>query len=302
MRTIRSIAEIRAHVARTRAAGRSIGLVPTMGGFHAGHESLMVTAREACDEVVVSLFVNPTQFNDPRDLAVYPRDELADASIAAETGVDVLFAPPPEEVYPEGFSTSIRVAGLSDVLEGAERGPEHFHGVCTVVAKLFGMVVPDVAFFGQKDAQQVALLRRMAVDLDLPVQIEALPTVREPDGLAMSSRNGRLSPPGRERAAALWRGLAAAEAALADGERVPAVVEAAGRAAMAAFGVAPEYLALVDPETFLPVPHIDGRVLVAVAARVGDTRLIDNALVDTLAATPERGADPKGAIRVLPTP
>ena len=302
MRTIRSIAEIRAHVARSRAAGRSIGLVPTMGAFHAGHESLMVTAREACDEVVVSLFVNPTQFNDPRDLAVYPRDELADAALAAELGVDVLFAPPPEVVYPEGFSTSIRVAGLSDVLEGAERGPEHFHGVCTVVAKLFGIVLPDVAFFGQKDAQQVAVLRRMTVDLDLPVQIEALPTVREPDGLAMSSRNGRLSPSERERAAALWRGLAAAEAALADGEREPAVVEAAGRAAMAAFGVAPEYLALVDPKTFLPVPHIDGRVLVAVAARVGDTRLIDNALVDTLAATPERGADPKGAVHVLPAP
>jgi len=302
MRTIRSIAEVRAHVARSRADGHSIGLVPTMGAFHAGHHSLMTTAREACDEVIVSLFVNPTQFNDPRDLAVYPRDELADAAVASELGVDVLFAPPPEEVYPEGFSTTVRVAGISDVLEGAERGPEHFHGVCTVVAKLFVIVAPDVAFFGQKDAQQVAVLRRMTLDLDLPVRIEALPTVREPDGLAMSSRNGRLTAAERRQATALWRGLSAAEAALAGGEREPAAIEAAGRAAMAALDVAPEYLAVVDPESFLPVAHVDDHVLVAVAARVGQTRLIDNALVDTLAATPSRGADPKGAVRVLPSP
>ncbi len=302
MRTLRTIAEVREHVRRARAAGRTIGLVPTMGAFHAGHESLMLAAREACDEVIVSLFVNPAQFNDPVDLAAYPRDESVGATIAAARGADVLFAPPPEEIYPAGFATTVAVAGLSDVLEGARRGPEHFHGVCTVVAKLFNIVAPDVAFFGQKDAQQVAVLRRMTVDLDLPVRIEALPTVRELDGLAMSSRNGRLSPDDRERAIALTRGLRAAEAAVQAGQRDPAAIEAAGRAAMVALGVTPEYLALVDPDSFEALPHADRSALLAVAAQVGGTRLIDNILVDVLAATPrERGADPKGApVHVLP--
>ena len=199
MRTIRTVAEMQEHSRAARANGRRIGLVPTMGAFHGGHESLMRAAREGSDEMVVSLFVNPAQFNDPRDLAAYPRDEQHDAAVAARLGADVLFAPPVETVYPDGFSTTVAVAGLSDVLEGAHRGPGHFAGVCTVVAKLFNMVAPDVAYFGQKDAQQVAVVGRMARDLDLPVQIEVLPTVREPDGLAMSSRNRRLSPrSGRE--------------------------------------------------------------------------------------------------------
>ncbi|MDP9294673.1 MAG: pantoate--beta-alanine ligase [Actinomycetota bacterium] len=290
MRTIRTIAEVRAYVGRARKAGRSIGLVPTMGAYHGGHESLMRAARQACDEVIVSLFVNPTQFEDSGDLAAYPRDERADAAVAAQLGVDVLFAPPAEEVYPDGFATSITVPGLSDVLEGAQRGAGHFAGVCTVVAKLFNIVAPDVAFFGQKDAQQVAVLRRMATDIDFPVRIEALPTVREADGLAMSSRNGRLSPGERRRAVALANGLRAAEASLAAGERDPDRVRAAALAAMSPHDVAPEYLALVDPDSFQPLPSVNGRALVAVAARVGATRLIDNALIET------------GDARVLPTP
>jgi pantoate--beta-alanine ligase len=285
MRTIRANAEMRAHVARARHEGRSIGLVPTMGAFHGGHHALMRAARERCDEVIVSLFVNPAQFNEPADLAAYPRDEERDAAEAAELGVDVLYAPPVEEVYPPGFATSVRVAGLSDVLEGVERGPGHFAGVCTVVTKLFNVVQPDTAFFGQKDAQQVAVLRRMVRDLDLPVELVIIPTVREPDGLAMSSRNRRLAPDERRRAVSLSQALRAAEAAIAGGERDAARIAGTARAAMN--GVEPEYLALVDPDSFQPITTVDGRVLVAVAARIGATRLIDNTIVQE-AATPER--------------
>jgi pantoate--beta-alanine ligase len=289
MRTIRTVRELRAHLQAVRADGRSIGLVPTMGAFHAGHESLIRAARAQSEEVVVSLFVNPAQFDDPRDLAAYPRDEQRDAAIAAELGADVLFAPPPEEVYPDGFATSVTFRGLSDVLEGAHRGPGHFAGVCTVVAKLFNMVAPDVAYFGQKDAQQVAVLRRMAKDLDFPLAIEVLPTVRDPDGLALSSRNARLSPEERARATALSAALrVAAQRGLG-----------AGKTVLRERGVTPEYLARVDPETFEADPEGN---LIAVAATIGDTRLIDNILIEK-AATPERrGADPKGAVRVLPTP
>jgi pantoate--beta-alanine ligase len=256
-----------------------------MGAFHAGHHALMHAARERCDEVVVSLFVNPAQFNEAADLSAYPRDEARDAAEAAELGVDVLYAPSVEEVYPPGFATTVRVEGLSDVLEGAERGPGHFAGVCTVVTKLFNVVTPDSAFFGQKDAQQVAVLRRMVRDLDLDVELVIVPTVREPDGLAMSSRNGRLDTDERRRAAALSRGLRAAEQAVAEGARDAAAIEGAARAAMD--GVEPEYLALVHPDSFLPMKTVDGRVLLAVAARIGATRLIDNTIIQP-AATPER--------------
>jgi len=283
VRTIRTVAEMRAHVGRARAAGRSVGLVPTMGAFHGGHHSLIRAARDQCGEVVVSLFVNPAQFDEPGDLAGYPRSEERDAAEAAELGADVLYAPSVEEVYPDGFATTVRVEGLSDVLEGAARG-RHFAGVCTVVTKLFNVVAPDVAYFGQKDAQQVAVLRRMVSDLDLPVELVVLPIVREADGLAMSSRNGRLAPDERRRAVSLSRGLRAAETAVAAGERDPAAVAGAARAAMD--GVGPEYVALVDPESFQPVPVVDGRVLVAVAARFGATRLIDNTIVQP-AATPD---------------
>ena len=281
MITIRTKAEMRAWAGPARREGRSVALVPTMGAFHAGHHALMAAARAACDEVVVSLFVNPAQFDEASDLAAYPRTEAADAAEAAELGVDVLFAPSVQEVYPQGFATSVRVAGLSDVLEGAERGRGHFAGVCTVVAKLLNVVTPDVAFFGQKDAQQVAVLRRMVEDLDLPVALEVVPTVREPDGLALSSRNARLDAAERARAIALSRALRAAEDAIAGGERDAARLREAALAAMAAHGVDPEYLALVDPDSFDPVQAVNGRVLVAVAARLGDTRLIDNALIQT---------------------
>jgi pantoate--beta-alanine ligase len=285
MRTVRTVAEVRAAVATARRAGRSVGLVPTMGAFHAGHHALMRAARERCDEVVVWLFVNPTQFNEQSDLAAYPRDEQRDAAQAAELGVDVLFAPGVEEVYPPGFATTIRVDGLGDVLEGAERGPGHFAGVCTVVAKMLNMVQPDLAFFGQKDAQQVAVLRRMVRDLDIPVELVVIPTVREPDGLALSSRNVHLSPEDRRRAIALSRALKAAETTVAAGERDAATIAARARRAMD--DVEPEYLALVDPDSFLPINNVNGRVLVAVAARVGDTRLIDNTIITTAATSNE---------------
>jgi pantoate--beta-alanine ligase len=282
MRTLRTAAGVREHVARARGHGASIALVPTMGAFHAGHVALMAAAREACDEVIVSLFVNPTQFDDPRDLAAYPRDEAADAARAEQAGVDVLFAP--AGMYREGHATSIRVAGLGDVLEGEHRGPGHFDGVCTAVCKLLNIVAPDVAYFGQKDAQQVAVIRQMVADLDLPVAIEVVPTVREPDGLAMSSRNVHLGGADRERALGLHAALAAAREAIAAGEREVETIRRDALAALRERDVEPDYLALVHPDTLVPLRRVGGRALVAVAARVGPTRLIDNLLIDTTQA------------------
>jgi len=280
MRTLRTVSELRDHLRAERQAGRTIGLVPTMGAFHAGHVSLMERARAETDVVVVSLFVNPTQFAPTEDLAAYPRDEARDAAIAQETGVDVLFAPPVAQVYPDGFQTTVHVGALAESLEGAQR-PGHFDGVATVVTKLLNMVGPDVAFFGQKDAQQALIVRRVVRDLDIPVRIEVCPTVREPDGLAMSSRNAYLAPPERERAVALRRALDAAEAAVAAGERDAAAVATAARGAMEPYGVEPEYLALVASDSLQPVEQIDGEILVALAARVGHARLIDNTLIKT---------------------
>ncbi len=213
VKLLRARDELRAALAPAQRGGSSIGLVPTMGFLHEGHLSLLRAARAECDLVVMSLFVNPTQFGPDEDLDRYPRDEERDLHLAAEAGVDIVYAPPVEAVYPEGFATEVEVGGgLTDVLDGdpARRGPGHFRGVTTVVAKLFNTVGPDVAYFGQKDAQQVAVIRRMVRDLDIPVRIEVLPTVREPDGLAMSSRNAYLDPRDRERATALSRALRAA--------------------------------------------------------------------------------------------
>jgi pantoate--beta-alanine ligase len=288
MRTIRTIGEMRAYITRARNQALSVGLVPTMGAFHAGHHSLMRAARADQDEVVVSLFVNPAQFNDAGDLAAYPRSEAQDAAEAADLGVDVLFAPPVEEVYPAGFATSVHVDGLSEVLEGAERGAGHFAGVCTVVAKLLNIVGPDVAYFGQKDAQQVAVVSRMIRDLDIPVRLEALPTVREPDGLALSSRNRRLNASDRARALALSGALTAAQEAVEAGERDAERVREIARAHLAC--VDPEYLAIVDPDSFAPLTRIDGRALVAVAAHVGPVRLIDNVVLQVRSS-----GDPVGA-------
>ncbi len=280
MRTVRTIAELRAALDGQRRAGGRIGLVPTMGALHEGHLSLIRRARGACDVVVMTLFVNPAQFDEAADLGAYPRDEARDARLARDAGVDLLFAPPATEIYPRGFATSVRVAAVTEPLEGEVRGAEHFAGVATVVTKLFNIAQPDVAFFGQKDAQQVAVIRRLVRDLDIPVAIEVGATVREPDGLALSSRNARLLNGTRRQALALPRALDAARAAVDDGERDPARVAAAARAAMSAYGVEPEYLELVAPDTFVPVADIgDEPVLVAVAARVGDVRLIDNTLL-----------------------
>ena len=280
MRTVRTVAELREALAPHRRAGRTIGLVPTMGAFHAGHLALMRRARDDTDVVVVSLFVNPTQFRPGEDLSAYPRDEATDAAEAAALGVDLLFAPAPEEVYPAGFATDVRVGTVTEPLEGAARGPEHFHGVTTVVTKLFNMVGPDVAYFGQKDAQQVAVIRQLVRDLDIPVHVEVCPTVREDDGLALSSRNRYLEGADRERAAALSQALRAAEDAVHGGERDAATIVARARAALAEHGVEPEYLELVSADTLAPVERVgDADVLVAVAARVGPARLIDNTII-----------------------
>ena len=277
MITVRTVADLRAALAPHRAAGRRIGLVPTMGAFHEGHLSLMRAARERCDVVVVSLFVNPTQFDEAADLDAYPRDEVRDAELAVAEGVDVLFAPPPEEVYPAGFETTVHVGGMAQTLEGAHR-PGHFDGVATVVAKLFSMAGPDVAFFGRKDAQQAAVIRRLVRDLDLPVEIDVRPIVREPDGLAMSSRNVRLSPDDRRRARALPKAIGCVEMALGV-ERPLDEALRAGHVVLDEEGVEVEYLEAVDPDTFQPVSSFEGDVLVAIAARVGGVRLIDNVLV-----------------------
>jgi pantoate--beta-alanine ligase len=279
MRTVRTVTGLRSVLAPARREGLSVGLVPTMGALHDGHLSLIRRAREECDVVVVSLFVNPAQFNERADLERYPRDERRDAELAAAAGADVLFAPSVEEVYPPGFATTVEVLGVSERLEGAARGPEHFRGVATVVTKLLCMAMPDVAYFGQKDAQQVLVIRRAASDLNLPVRIVALPTVREADGLALSSRNALLTPAQRDRALALPGALEAARALAATGERSARALLDAAREAMRPFGVEPEYLALVEPDTLEPVDTLAGETLLAIAARVGEVRLIDNAIL-----------------------
>ena len=275
----RTVAALRDAVSAARKSGARIGLVPTMGALHEGHLSLIRRARERCGFVVVSLFVNPAQFNDAADLARYPRDESRDTTLAAGAGTDLLFAPAVSEVYPTGFNTIVEVAGISEPLEGVVRGPKHFRGVATVVTKLLNMAQPDDAFFGQKDAQQALLIRKLVRDLDLPVRIEVCPTIREADGLAMSSRNALLSEDGRRRASAISRALFAVQKAVAGGERDASRALATGASILAAAGIEPEYYAAVSTETLAPVATIDGETLVALAARVGDVRLIDNVLV-----------------------
>ncbi len=276
MNVLRTIPELRARLTPPRREGRSVGLVPTMGAFHEGHVSLMRAARSDCDVVVVSLFVNPIQFNDSGDLAAYPRDERRDAALAEELGVDVLFAPSAAELYPPGFATTVSVHGLTDSLEGAVRGRQHFDGVATVVTKLLNIVGPDAAYFGQKDAQQAIMIRRLVRDLELPVEIRICPTVRAGDGLALSSRNAHLSPRERLQATCLSRALGAVRSSVLSGQRDPDAAIAAGRAELAAAGVEPEYLSVVDADTIDPVARIEGDVIALVAARVGSTRLIDN--------------------------
>jgi pantoate--beta-alanine ligase len=268
-------------LAPERLAGRTIGFVPTMGYYHDGHLSLMRRARSENEVVVVSLFVNPAQFAPGEDFEAYPRDEERDLRLAESEGVDVLFAPPVDSIYPTGFATTVTVSDLTDMLEGdeAQRGPEHFQGVTTVVTKLFNIAAPDVAYFGQKDAQQALVIRKLVRDLDIPVRIEVCPTIRDPDGLALSSRNAYLSPDERERALALSRALRAAEAAVATGTRDAAAVVAAARDELDRAGLEPDYLQLRSATDLSPVERVNGSTLLAVAARVGRARLIDNAIL-----------------------
>ena len=278
MRVVTTVRELREALSPARAASRSIGLVPTMGAFHDGHLALMRAARAEADVVVVSLFVNPAQFGPSEDLAAYPRDFERDRALAHAEGVDLLFAPDVSEVYPDGFDTKVVVGAITETLEGEAR-PGHFDGVATVVTKLFNMVGPDVAWFGQKDAQQALRIRKLVRDLNIPVRVAIAPTVREPDGLAMSSRNAYLGDDERPRAVALSRALAAAEREVAAGRLDAAAVLAAARAELDAAGVEPEYLELRSADDLSPAERVNGNTLLAVAARVGRARLIDNTML-----------------------
>ena len=285
-RAVRGVEELCAALAPARREGRTIGLVPTMGFLHEGHVSLLRAARAECDLVVMSLFVNPAQFGPNEDLERYPRDEEHDLRLAGEAGVDLVFAPDVAELYPDGFATAVEVTGnLTSVLDGApeRRGARHFRGVTTIVAKLFNIVGPDVAYFGQKDAQQAAVIKRMARDLSFPLRVEVMPTVREEDGLAMSSRNVYLEPADRARAVAISRALAAAEQQALARDSLEAGLTAA-RIELAAAAIEPEYLEARDAETLEPIEGMTGRpILIAVAAQVGGARLIDNVLVEPIA-------------------
>ena len=251
---------------------RSVGFVPTMGALHDGHRSLVQAARQRCEIVAVSIFVNPTQFGPNEDFSRYPRTLERDCEMLQAEGVDVVFTPTAETMYPAGASTFVDVEGVSDRLDGASR-PGHFRGVATVVAKLFHLVQPDFAFFGQKDAAQVAVLRKMVRDLDFPLEIVVCPTVREPDGLAMSSRNRYLSAEERRQALTLSHALDAAERQSAGGEhRASALLQTMRSTLQNEAAVRVDYLAVVDPDTLLPIDDVDGGGLLAIAAYVGNTR------------------------------
>ena len=257
----------------------TVGLVPTMGALHEGHLSLVRAAKASCDRVIATIFVNPTQFGPNEDLGKYPRTFEADCALLEREGVDLLFAPGVAEMYPEGETTRVIVGPVADRLDGASR-PGHFTGVSTVVAKLFHIASPDRAFFGQKDAAQVAVLRRMVRDLNSDLEIVVEPIVREPDGLAMSSRNRYLSPAERQQALALSRALAAVASAYAAGERqTPSLLRRAHAVLSVEKDIRVDYLALVDPQTLLPLKEAGPGTLLAVAAFVGSTRLIDNQLL-----------------------
>ena len=279
MREVASSAELRAATDAARASGAGVGFVPTMGALHAGHRALLARARAENDLVVASVFVNPLQFGPAEDLASYPRDREADLAVLTAERTDLAFLPAEGEVWPAPPEVRLQVGALADRLEGLVR-PGHLDGVATVVAKLLHLVGPSRAYFGQKDAQQLAVVRRMVEDLAFPNEIVACPTVREPDGLAVSSRNAYLSASERERATALYRALSAARAAFQAGQRDPAAVEAAARDLLEdAPGVEPDYMALVDPATFEPAKQAEAGQVLATAARVGRTRLIDNVIL-----------------------
>lgn len=276
MKIVRTIEDARAEVAAARAAGRSVGFVPTMGFLHEGHLSLVDRCRELADYVVMSIFVNPLQFAPHEDFEAYPRDFDRDVALAEERGVHLVFAPGDGELYPGELTVAVTPKRLADRLCGLSR-PGHFEGVLTVVCKLFGIVTPDVAVFGQKDFQQAVLIGRMVADLDMPVRVDVAPTIRDPDGLAMSSRNAYLTPAEREAALALPRGLAEAVRRFRAGERSAERLRAAALEALeAAGGVDVEYLEIVGASDLAPLEVADDDAVMAVAARVGKTRLIDN--------------------------
>ena len=282
MKVVRTVAELREALAPARRDGSKVGLVPTMGAFHEGHLSLMRAARAECDMVVVSLFVNPSQFGQGEDFENYPRDLDADISLAGREGVDLLLLPSLREVYPPGFSTTVEVTGLTNILCGApgSRGADHFHGVTTVVTKLLNMCGPDVAYFGAKDFQQARVIERLVRDLDIPVTIEICPIVRDRDGLALSSRNAYLSDIERRRALSIKRGLDAAEHAIHTGATSVPEVASAAREELESAGVEPEYVEVVAAGDLSPLEEIgDEEVLVAIAAKVGKARLIDNVVI-----------------------
>lgn len=279
MQIIRTVGELRAWSRAVRSAGRTIGLVPTMGALHAGHASLMKAARERCDQVTVSIFVNPTQFGPNEDYARYPRTFDADCALAEKECADVIFAPTVDELYPENAETFVEVEGLSNRLDGASR-PGHFRGVATVVTKLFVAAEPDFAFFGQKDAAQVAVLRRMTRDLLLGTEIVVCPIVRETDGLALSSRNVYLTPQQRTQALALSRAVGTVEVLVGHGQRNSAtLIEAAHAVLGAEPAVRVDYIEVVNWATLEPVESAVPGTLFAVAAWVGETRLIDNTVL-----------------------
>ena len=277
MEVVRSAAELRELLEAERAAGHSIGLVPTMGALHEGHLSLLALARERTDVVVMSIFVNPLQFSAGEDFETYPRDEARDLALARAEKTDVVFIPRLEEMYSEGDSTRVVVGALAEILEGAER-PGHFDGVCTVVAKLFNLVGCDVAFFGQKDAQQVAVIRRMVADLRFPIEIVVGPIVREADGLALSSRNAYLTAEQRDLARALHTALEAGKVAVESQRRIEDVEAKMMEVLSGVQGVEPGYARAVDPDEF-GAPKPGRSILLAVSARVGRARLIDNLMV-----------------------
>jgi len=281
MKICSAIAEVRAARADARADGKSLGLVPTMGALHEGHLSLVSAAKAQCDAVAVSIFVNPTQFGPTEDLAKYPRQFDRDCQRLQQEGVDILFAPPVEEIYPQGNVTWVLVEGLSDKLDGRSR-PGHFRGVTTVVAKLFHIIEPRRAFFGQKDAAQLAVIRRMVRDMHFPVEIVACPIVREADGLAMSSRNAYLNEEERACASILHRSLERVERDFRGGKRIAAKLISATRELLVSEPlVRVDYLEIVDPNSLEPIERISGKALVAIAAYVGATRLIDNVVLDS---------------------
>jgi len=279
MEIVETINGVRDHLVRARARGR-VGLVPTMGVLHAGHASLIEASRRACDTVVVSIFVNPTQFGPNEDFDRYPRDLRADADVCERLGVDLIFAPSTREMYPRVNRTWIEVEKLSEPLCGAHR-PGHFRGVATVCAKLFNIVQPDAAYFGQKDAQQAVLIRRMVADLNLPLEIIVCPIVREPDGLAISSRNRYLDAAQRREATRLYQALSAARRRFAEGVGETGTLIATMREVLSQSpALRVEYVEIVDAETLEPVASIDRPALAALAVHVGSTRLIDNTILD----------------------